>query len=355
MKVLYILIIILVLIGGFMLIKNPSKTSPELSEDLAKAVFAGGCFWCMEADFDKLNGVKDVVSGYSGGQESNANYEEVSAGTTGHKEVVQVTYDPKEITYEELLETFWVNVDPFDEKGQFCDKGSSYLSAIFYSNEQEKKAAAESKEKVKELFREEVATEVIKFDAFYEAEEYHQDYHEKSSIKYKSYRFFCGRDTRLKELWNDKTFTLTSNFQKPSDSELKKTLTPLQYKITQQDGTESPFDNEYNDNKEEGIYVDLISGEALFSSTDKYDSKSGWPSFTKPLESKNIVEKEDNTLFTKRTEIRSKLGDNHIGHVFPDGPQPLGLRYCMNSAGMKFIPKKDMKKLGYEEYLHLFS
>ncbi|PGT77935.1 peptide-methionine (S)-S-oxide reductase MsrA [Bacillus sp. AFS040349] len=315
---------------------------------LEKATFAGGCFWCMVKPFDEFPGIHQVVSGYSGGYKEDPLYEEVVSGSTGHREVVQITFDPSVFPYKKLLDIFWKNIDPTDESGQFHDRGEQYKTAIYYHSDEQKMLAEESKHRLEESkkFSKPIVTDILPAKTFYPAEEKHQEYYKKNTFHYNRYYEGSGRKSFIENKW-----------RVPKEyKQLKEKLTQLQYEVTQNNATERPFVNEFYDNQKEGIYVDIVSGEPLFSSKDQYDAGCGWPSFTRPISHYHIVDKLDKSHGMLRTEVRSKYGDSHLGHVFNDGSREKGgLRYCINSAALRFIPKNQLVAEGYGEYLPMFK
>lgn len=306
------------------------------------ATFAGGCFWCMVEPFDEQPGIIEVVAGYTGGDGVESGHFDKAS----HYEAVQITYDPTIFPYEKLLQLFWQQIDPTDAGGQFNDRGMSYRTAIFYHDEAQKELAQDSRDELAASgrFQKPIVTEILAVGPFYSADEKHQYYYKKNSFHYNLYKEGSGRLPFIRANWKNRK----------SDEQLRKELTPLQYEVTRNNGTEPPFQNEFWDHTEEGIYVDIISGEPLFSSKDKYDAGCGWPSFTKPLRRTELAEKFDTSHGMRRIEVRAKTSDSHLGHVFDDGPGPDRARYCINSAALRFVPKDKLEEEGYGEFLDLF-
>lgn len=349
----------------------PDPTPATTGSNIQTALVAGGCFWCVEADLEKTPGIISAVSGYAGGSSANPTYQDYGSG--GHREVVEVTYDANEISFEGVLIVTLKTTDPTDDSGTFKDRGDKYSAAFYYENQAQLDIINNLIAEVDQNgpYDQPLAIDIEPRPTFWPAEDFHQDYYKGTltKLKYQFYRNASGRSDFISEHWgtdtsptlpwrtnqtismNDTTYPWQS-YVKPSKEVLQSQLDPLAYRVTQEDGTEragtSPLDKVWED----GIYVDILSGAPLYSSRDKFDSGTGWPSFVKPITPDAITEHEDRKLFTVRTETRSRYGDNHIGHVFADGPADRGgLRYCMNGAALRFVPKADMVAEGYEDFL----
>lgn len=329
---------------------NAEKEAEKANSGTANLYFAGGCFWGTEHFFKQIRGVISTEVGYANGTLQHApSYEEVCSGNTGFAETVKIVYNPQVVDLKLLLELYFKTIDPTSLNKQGNDVGDQYRTGIYYTDAGVKTTIDEAIAALAKNYKKPIVVEVSPLKNFYQAEEYHQDYLDKNP------RGYCHIPTKLFEVAR-KANPEPIKFKKPTEAELRSRLSKEQYAVTQQNATETPFANEYWDEQREGIYVDITTGEPLFSSLDKFQSGCGWPSFAKPIDKKLIEEKEDKSYHMTRTEVRSKLGDAHLGHVFDDGPKQLGgLRYCINSASLRFIPKEDMQKEGYGEYLVLFK
>ena len=334
---------------------QPKANQESVPVNARTIYLAGGCFWGVEAYFERIDGVLDGVSGYANGRTENPSYEDVVYRNTGHAETVKVTYDPDKLSLDDILQYYFRIIDPTSLNKQGNDRGEQYRAGVYSTDADEQAVIAAALTELQKRYKRPIVVENKPLQHFYEAEQYHQDYLLKNPNGY------CHVDLNKadeplpgKSKSTDKVLQEfdASRFQKPDSKTLQQRLSREEYQVTQNSGTERAFSHRYDELFEPGLYVDIVSGEPLFSSKAKYESGCGWPSFVEPINASAIVEKVDTSYNMRRVEVRSLTADSHLGHVFPDGPRDRGgLRYCINGASLKFIPKAQMQEQGYAQWL----